>query len=115
MALQLKKKQHFLKAVSQLSQKDRAKYLKECPECFIHDICEAVNNLLINVCPPSKPSSKRKVVALKNHLKKLAHHKTSTNQKRKLLSSPQIGRGVFSLIATTVVPFLISLLSKKKT
>lgn len=110
---QLKEKQKFLKAISGLSQKDRAKYLEECPECFIHDICEAVNNLLINVCPPTKPSGKRKVVALKKHLKKLCHAKTSASQKRKLLSSPQIGKGVFSLIGTTVVPFLIDLLTKK--
>ena len=114
MASQLKKKARFLKDISQLPKRDRVKYLKDCDECYIHDICEAVANVLINVCTPTTSAQKRKVAALKKQMKKLTHKKTSVSMKRKLLQEPQVGAGIFSIIGTTVLPFLISLLAKKK-
>ena len=46
-------------------------------------------------------------------MRKLANSKISVNTKRKLLAIPQVGHGIFSAIATVVLPALISLLSKK--
>ena len=43
---------------------------------------------------------------------KLADYKVSVKEKRDLLKDPQIGKGIFSLIST-VLPALISLLTKK--
>lgn len=109
----LKKKHNFLKDLSQLSKRDREKYLKSCCEENIHTVCEAVDNVLKNVCISNKKTTKNKIDLLKKDLKKLANYKTKVSVKRKLLTNSQTGAGVFSIIASTVLPFLASLLAKK--
>ena len=83
----LKKKYNFLSDLSHLSKRDREKYLNSCCEENIHTVCEAVDNVLKNVCVGKK--------------------------KRKLLTNSQTGAGVFSIIASTVLPFLAELLAKR--
>ena len=108
----LKKKFNFLKDVSHLPKRDRATYLNDCCEENIHTICEAVDNVMRNICPSNK-RVKNKINVYNKDLKKLANYKTKVSVKRKLLSNPQTGAGVFSIIASTVLHFLMNLLSKK--
>lgn len=113
-AAELQKKCKFLKSLCKLSKKDRLKYLKECQDNHILTISEAIANVLLHVCPPTKPSSKKKVAALNKHMKKLTSKKATASVRRKIISHPQIGEGLISIIASTVLPFLASLLSKSK-
>ena len=109
----LKKKYSFLRDLSQLSKRDREKYLKTCCEENIHTVCEAVDNVLKNVCSSHEKSTKNKKNLLNKDLKKLANYKTKVSVKRKLLTNSQTGAGVFSIIASAVLPFLASLLAKR--
>ena len=109
----LKKKYNFLTDLSQFSKRDREKYLNSCCEENIHTVCEAVDNVLKNVCVGKKKTSKKKIDLLKKDLKKLADYKTKVSVKRKLLTNSQTGAGVFSIIASTVLPFLAELLAKR--
>ena len=109
----LKNKYNFLRDVAHLNQKDRKVYLKECCDDNIHTICEAVDNVLKNVCP-TNGRVKKKVKSMDKELKKIANIKTKVSLKRDLLSAPQTGNGIFSIIASTVLPFLVDLLTKRK-
>ena len=91
-------------------------FLREYPDEKIHDICEACFNVLQENIPikgKKKYQLKNKLKPIKNEIRKLANSKISVKTKRKLLSIPQVGHGIFSAIATVVLPALISLLSKK--
>ena len=109
----LKKRYNFLRDISNLNKRDRKKFLKECCEKNIHIICEAIHNVLRNTCP-SNACVKRKVAKYGKELKKVADYKSNVALKREILSSPQAGDGIFSIIAGSVLPFLVDLIAKKK-
>ena len=46
-------------------------------------------------------------------MRKLGNSNLSVNSKRKLLSKPQVGDGIFTILASTVLPALISALASK--
>ena len=60
----------------------------------------------------NKLKVKKKLIPIKNEIRKLGNSKISVKTKRRLLSTPQVGHGILSTIATVVLPALISLLSK---
>ena len=116
------KKSLLKKKVSTLSKLDTSKkgndmsFLREYPDEKIHDICEACYNILQENIPikgNKKYQLKKKLKPIKNEIRKLANSKISVKTKRKLLAIPQVGRGIFSAIATVVLPALISMLSQK--
>ena len=72
----LKKKYSFFRHLSQLSKRDREKYFKSCCEENIHAVCEAVDNVLKNVCTSHEKTMKYKINLLNKDLKKLANYKT---------------------------------------
>ena len=109
---ELKYRCKFLQDLTKLSKADRKKYLAKCSSQNIEHISEAAYNIL-HVCP-CKPSVKKKVKLFDKQLKKLANEKTSVKAKRKLLLDNQTGDGIFSILLSTVLPFVIGLLSKKK-
>ena len=109
----LRKRYNFLRDISNLKNRDRKKFLKECCEKNIHIICEAIHNVLRNTCP-SNVCVKRKVTKYSKELKKVADYKSNVALKREILSSPQAGDGIFSIIASSVLPFLVDLIAKKK-
>ena len=109
------KKSLLKKKVSTLSKLDTLKKGKEYPDEKIHDICEACYNILQENIPikgNKKYQLKKKLKPIKNEIRKLANSKISVKTKRKLLAIPQVGRGIFSAIATVVLPALISMLSR---
>lgn len=105
---ELEKKMCFLRDVSRLKKRDRVRYLSACKEKNIHIICECLFNIIKGNCGKKYIKNGE----FKNLLKKLSNPKVSTMKKRVLMTS-QHGRGIFSLIARTAIPFLLSLLSKK--
>lgn len=111
----LKNKYNFLHDVGRLGKRERKKYLKECSNKSIHTICEAVHNSLKGKCKNSKcVRSMRLKQKLKKELKTIADPTKSIDIKRDLLSNSQTGDGIFSIIATTVLPFLIDLIAGRK-
>ena len=111
----LKSKYNFLHDVGKLSKRERRKYLKECSNKNIHTICEAVHNALKGSCKKTKcVRSMRLIQKLKKELMTIADPSKSVNLKRELLSNSQTGDGIFSIIAGTVLPFLIDLIAGKK-
>ena len=116
------KKSLLKQKVSTLSKLHKTKkgcdmsFLREYPDEKIHDICEACFNVLKENIPikgNKKYQLKKKLKPIKNEIRKLANSKISVKTKRKLLAVPQVGHGIFSAIATVVLPALISLLSRK--
>ena len=105
---ELRKKMCFLRDISALGKRDRDKYINQCSGGNIHTICECIYNILKGECG--------KKVKTRNHLlktlKKISNPGLKIEKKRQLLTN-QHGAGIFSLIATTAIPFLIKLLSKK--
>ena len=81
----------------------------------IHAICESCYNLLRNTYGLYKKkirSVKRKLSQSKNDVRSLAKPNTSLLKKRKLLMHEQTGRGIFTILASTVIPALVAALIK---
>ena len=108
----LKDKYNFLSDLGKLSKRERQKYLKECPQNNIHTICEAVHDVLKGRCSTKSKSVNKKLTVLEKELKKVANPVYDLNSKREILSNSQTGDGVFSIIASVVLPFLLDLLKK---
>lgn len=110
----IKRKFDFLRDVSKLSKRERKKYVKECSNENIHAICEAVHNVLKGHCTTKSKVVCGKLKLLQKELKKVADPSVDLTTKREILSNSQTGDGVFSIIASAVLPFLIDLLGRKK-
>ena len=51
---------------------------------------------------------KRKLKPVKKSIRDLANEKIPIDKKRKILMKKQIGNGIISLLATTLIPLLVS-------
>ena len=83
-------------------------------EC-IHRICESCQNLVLNTYGFDQSKIKKIKSRLKGSEKQMrliSRPSSSLLSKRKVLSSNQTGRGIFTLLASTIVPALIAALSK---
>ena len=112
----MEKRISTLKHIKQLKPNQRLAFLKNCPEVCIHALCEVCYNLLhpsLKLSKDKKYRLKKKWIPIREDLRKLANTKLSVKAKRKLLSKPQVGRGIFTILATTVLPALISALASK--
>lgn len=81
----------------------------------IHAICESCYNLLNNTYDLNKNkirSVKRKLNAAKTDIRSIAKPRTSLLKKRKLLMKEQTGTGIFTVLASTIIPALIAALAK---
>ena len=82
----------------------------------INDICEACYNIVHKKLPLNKSKNsqlKKKLLPIHNEVRRLANPKLQIRTKRRLLKQPQVGSGVFTALASFVIPTLISLLSSK--
>ena len=105
---ELRKKMCFLRDISSMKKKDRDLYIKQCSEKNIHIICECIYNILEGECGGKVVNKSH----LMKSLKKISNPGLKISKKRELLSN-QYGTGIFSLILSTAIPFLIKLLSKR--
>ena len=81
----------------------------------IHKLCESCQNLLqntygLNQQKLSKITKRLKPLA--KDVRRLASPNTSLLRKKKLLCNHQIGGGIFSIIASTIIPALLAAISK---
>ena len=108
----LRRKYNFLRDVSSLPKNERIKYLNECRKENIDDICEAIHNVLKGHCSIKKKHICKKFDNIQKEVEKVVNPKGKLSVKRKILTS-QSGEGIFTSIASTVLPFLLNLLSRK--
>lgn len=113
MTKELTHRRNFLKDLTGLKRPDRVKFLQDCTQENIDHISEAVYNVVNGFCP-CKTAAKKKIELLNKPLKKIANPKTSLEVKKKILLDKQTGDGIFSILLSTVLPFVIGLLTKKK-
>ena len=86
---------------------------------MIHCICEALHNIVHRTDVIAKGlmryKLKNELLPIENSIMRLANPKCSMKKKRQILSKPKVGKGVFTAIASFVIPALLSILTKKLT
>ena len=79
----------------------------------IHDICEACYNIVHMKFPldsKKKYQLKKRLMPIKKDVMQLAKPKILMKNKRKLLKKQQVGFGVFTALASFVIPALLSMI-----
>ena len=79
----------------------------------IHDICEACYNIVHMKFPlesKKKYQLKKRLTPIKKDVMQLANPKILMKNKRKLLKKQQVGFGVFTALASFVIPALLSMI-----
>ena len=95
--------------------KQRKSFIHNCPDECIEHICEVYYNVLkggIKLSPKNSNLVKNKLTRHRVDVRKFIDPKVSVKEKRKLLTKPQFGNGIFSLLSSAILPVLIGLLSK---
>ena len=89
----------------------------EYPGHVIYCICEGLWNMRWKykklMCESTKCELKSQLESIKKYIRLLSMKKLSMKKKRLILSKPHVGRGVFTALASFVIPALISLITKK--
>ena len=82
----------------------------------IHDICEACYNIVHKKLPlnsKKKNQLKQRLLPIHEQVRQLAKPQLQLATKRRILKKPQVGAGIFTALASIVVPTLLSLLTSK--
>ena len=111
-------KKHLWKVLSKLQKaskrnkkSERINFLESCTDDEIHAICGACKNLLdnnIQMTNKKKAYLKKKLAPIKEDIRQISKPQTYVKKKRELLKRDQIGKGVFSLLASVIIPSIIS-------
>ena len=110
----LRRKRKFLKNFTNLKKKEQISKIRTCSNFDIHTICECFYNLLagrLSLDSKSKRKIRKTLDPIKIETRKLANPKIDIGKKRKILSKPQVGRGIISGLATVVGIVLPAILS----
>ena len=113
----LEKRIKSLSSLPTLKRKNKdMSFMDEYSDDKIHNICEACHNIVHMKFPlenKKKKQLKKKLAPIKRQVRQLGNPKLLLKTKRKLLKNPQVGFGVFTALASFVIPALISLITKK--
>ena len=108
---------NILKKISILRGVKKNHNMGHYPEEMIHCICEAIWNLNKRgdelMCGYTICKLRTSMCGIHRYLRKLSSKNVSMKKKRRILSKPQVGKGIFTAIASFVLPALISLITKK--
>ena len=108
---------NILKKISILRGVKKNHNMGHYPEEMIHCICEALWNLNKRgdkmMCDYTICKLRTSMCGIHRYLRKLSSKNVSMRKKRRILSKPQVGKGIFTAIASFVLPALISLITKK--
>ena len=92
------------------------RFVDEYSDDKINDICEACFNIVNKKLPLNKKKNnqlKKRLLPIHKEVRQLANPKLQLTTKRRLLKKSQVGSGVFTALASFVIPTLISLLASK--
>ena len=112
----LKQRVNTLSKINQMRRGCDMSFLKKLSDDEIHCIYDPCHNILIENIPMTKNTKfklQKKLIPIKNEIRKIRNSQISVKTKRRLLSIPPVGHGILSAIASVVLPTLISLLSPK--
>ena len=105
----------YLEPISKVPPKRRNNIVPLLSDETIHKLCESCQNLLQNTYDLDKRKLGRVTKKLKpmaKDVRSLASPTTSLLRKRKLLANQQIGGSLFTIIAFTIIPALLSAIAK---
>ena len=111
----LKKVLQQLKPLTKIPSKSRQDMIPLLSDECIHKICESCQNLVLNTYGFDKAKLQKirtKLKGSEKNIRLISKPTSSLLSKRKVLASKQTGGGVFTLLASTIVPALIAALSK---
>ena len=96
-----------------LMEDEREEYIKNCSDKCIHSLSEVYYNVLtggLYIPPRNMKKVNEKPDPYQSYTCKFFDPKVSVCGKRKLLSKPQFGNGIFSLLTSAILPVLIELM-----
>ena len=101
----------YLNIISILRGVKKGDNMGRYPNKMIHCICEALNNIVhctdVIAKGPMKYKLKHELLPIENSIMRLANPKYSMKKKRQILSKPKVGKGVFTAIASFVIPLFV--------
>lgn len=106
---------NYLEPFSHVSPKRTPNIVPLLSDDTIHKLCESCQNLLQNTYGLNDRKLRKitkKLKPLAKDVRQLSSPSTSLVRKRKLLSDQQIGGGIFTIIASTIIPALLSAIAK---
>ena len=110
----LKREAQLLKHISKVKANKSKKFFQTASKEIVECVSQCCFNILNNGFPFKDKSSatvKRKLMPIKNDIRDLSNPKVSLKKKRKILSKQQVGRGIISVLASTLIPLIISAIS----
>ena len=114
---QLKKRVKSLQSLPpKIKGKKDMSFIDAYPDDKIHDICEACYNIVHMKLPmdsKKRNQLKKKLLPIHEDIRNLAKPHTAVSTKRKILKKPQVGAGIFTALASIVVPTILSMLGSK--
>lgn len=111
----LEKKIKSLQSLPKRGQKDMS-FINDYSDEKIHNICEACFNIVHKKLPLNsrkKSQLKQRLLPIHEEVRRLANPKLKLATKRRILKKTQVGSGIFTALASFVVPTLLSLLTSK--
>ena len=111
----IKRSLKYLAPLTQVPKKYKSSIVPLLSDDCIHKICESCQNLLQNTYGFDKRKLnmiRKKLSTSTNDLRIFSKPSSSLLSKRKILASEQTGAGIFSLLASTIIPALISAVAK---
>ena len=109
----LKKEASLLHKISKVKPKQATSFFKKAPKETVECVSQCCFNIVNYGFPLNDKESqtvKRKLMPIRNDIRELSNPKVSLKRKRKILSKQQVGRGLISILASTLLPILISAL-----
>lgn len=113
----LSKKIADLELLKSIPKKKHAQFVQMMDEEFIHSICECLHNLFansFNLKPVKCKHLRQQFGPIKKDVKVLINENSSLKKRKKILGDEQTGAGLFTILASIVLPALISAVSGGK-
>ena len=111
----IEKSLKYLLPLAEIPKNKRSSFVPLLSDNCIHKICESCQNLLQNTYKFDKKKLKlikKKLTTSPDDMRSLSKPTSSLLRKRRILSTDQAGSGIFSLLATTIIPALIGAIAK---
>ena len=110
----LKREAQLLKRISKVKPNKSKRFFQKASKEIVECVSQCCFNIIHNgfhLKDKSSQSVKRKLMPIRKDIRELSNAKVSLKKKRKILSKQQVGRGLISILASTLIPLIISAIS----